>query len=267
MCNSFNMKQLKSSLRDLRELFERSITIREIAEPFSSFDMTCSADGVKQFMNTKDYDVIGVRKDGLISGYARRNKLSGGKLEDYLISFDEQEKFPETTPIIKVMESFRSLDRIFITIFGEVGGIVTRGDLQKPPIRMWFFGLISLIEMQLLRIIRECYPSNGWEHLISKNRIDKASNEFDKRHGNNAAIDLIDCLQFCDKREIILKEDKISKKLNVNSNSCRNFLEKLEKLRNNLCHAQDIITENWPGIIDIAREAENFLHKCEEFKN
>ena len=79
------------------------------------------------------------------------------------------------------------------------------------------------------------------------------------------AIDLADCLQFCDKREIVLKNEEIRKRLCVSRESCDRFLKKLEDLRNNLAHAQDIISENWPDIIDIARDAENFLHKCEEF--
>lgn len=138
-------------------------------------------------------------------------------------------------------------------------------EIYKNPMRMWLFGLISLTEMQLLRIIRECYPSDGWERLIKPHRLDQAKKEFDKRRGKNMAIDLADCLQFCDKREIVLKNEGIRKRLCVSRKSCDCFLKKLEELRNDLAHAQDIISENWPDIIDIAREAENFLHKCEEF--
>lgn len=124
------MKLLKSSLRDLREIFERSITVKDIAEPLASFDGDCSIDDVQKFMDNKDYDVIGVRKDGLIYGCARKSDFSGGKLEEYLIIFDENEKFPLTTSLIEIIKSFRSLERIFVLVFDQVGGIVTRGDLQ-----------------------------------------------------------------------------------------------------------------------------------------
>jgi hypothetical protein len=258
------MKHLKSSLKDLREIFERSIIIREIAEPLSSFDVNSSVDNVKQFMSTKDYDVIGVREDGLICGYARKSELSEGKIGDYLIHFGENEKFPETTSLIKVLKLFRDLDRIFVLFLEQVGGIVTRGDLQKAPVRMWLFGLISLIEMQLLRIIRESYPEEEWKDLINQHRLNNANKILSERQSNNTAIDLADCLQFCDKRDIVLKSNEIGEKLGFNNKS-EFFLKGLEELRNNLCHAQDIITGNWPNIIDLAIEAENFLHKCEEF--
>jgi len=206
------MKQLKSSLRDLRELFEKSITVRNIAEPLAFFDIGCSVDDVKKFMDDKDYDVIGVRKDGLIAGYASKSKFSGGKLENYLTDFQEEEKFPETTPLIDIFQPFLRLDRIFVLFLGEVGGIVTRGDFQKIPVRMWFFALVSLIEMHLLRIIREYYPEEKWIDLIKPKRpkrFEKVKEKYDALSKENAAIDLADCLDFCDKREIIIQNKEI----------------------------------------------------------
>jgi CBS domain-containing protein len=258
------MKQLKSSLRDLREIFERSITVKDIAEPLASFDVGSSIDDVHKFMDINDYDVIGVRKDGLIVGYAKKSDLLGGKLARYS-NFKKEETFLDTAPLINVFEAFQRLERIFVFILGEVGGIVTRGDLQKSPVRMWLFGLISLIEMHLLRIIREYYPEDNWVDLIKKDRLDKAKKLLGERQRRNVAIDLADCLQFCDKRVIILRNKEIQGKLCVSKASCESFLEDIEKLRNNLAHAQDIITGNWPDIIDLARNAEEFLQKCQKF--
>lgn len=257
------MKQLKSSLKDLRKIFEQSITIINITEPFCSFDINSSANEVKQFMDAKDYDIIGVREDGLISGFARKSDFSEGKLGDYLIHFAENEKISEATPLIELLKSFQSLDRIFVLILGVVGGIVTPGDLQKVPVRMWLFGLISLIEMQLLRIIRECFPEKQWKNFINDNRLNQAEKLLFSRQKNNTAIDLADCLQFCDKRDIVLNNNEILEKFGGNSKSLNNFLKDLEELRNNLAHAQDIITGNWPKIIDLAKDAEDFLDKCE----
>lgn len=56
------MKQLKSSINDLRKIFEKSITASYITEPLCSFDETANAIVVKKFMDEKDFDVIGIRK-------------------------------------------------------------------------------------------------------------------------------------------------------------------------------------------------------------
>jgi hypothetical protein len=60
------MKQLKSSLTDLRRLFARAITLRDIAEPLVSFDHGQPANEVRAFMERREYDVVGVREHGLV---------------------------------------------------------------------------------------------------------------------------------------------------------------------------------------------------------
>ena len=130
---------------------------------------------------------------------------------------------------------------------------------------MWLFGLISLIEMQLLRIIRDYYPDDSWKHKISENgRLKKAEDLFEKRRQRNEAIDLADCLQFCDKRDIVLKSDELCRLLGFDSTATCEQLKSLEDLRNELAHSQDIITGNRPRIVDLVGQAEDILRKCEK---
>ena len=75
------MKHLKSSLVNLRELFESSITAKDIAEPFTSFDIDSSSAIIKKFVDAKDFDIIGIRKEGLMAGYAVRDELFEDTLE------------------------------------------------------------------------------------------------------------------------------------------------------------------------------------------
>src|SRR3990172_4162054 len=248
------MKHLKSSLNDLREIFEHSITVRHISEPLASFDADHPAAQVLEFMEEKDYDVVGVRKNGLVSGYVRREDLSledGDKVGDHLVTFEPNEMLSETTPLVNVFEVLRNSPRAFVLIFGQVGGIVTKGDLQKAPVRMWLFGLISLIEMQLLRIIRDYYPDGSWKPLISsKDRLANAETLLADRR-RNEAIDLADCLQFCDKCDIVLKSVELRHLIGFNSKASGNrILKSLEKLRNDLAHSQPIKTGNWTEIMD-----------------
>jgi hypothetical protein len=79
-------------------------------------------------------------------------------------------------------------------------------------------------------------------------------------------LHLADCLQFCDKRDIVLKADKLYSQLGFESKeSGERLLKELEDLRNDLAHAQDIITGRWPKIVDLAEEAEQLLQNCESF--
>lgn len=262
------MKHLKSSLQDLRELFDQKITIKYIAEPFTSFDADCSAATVQVFMEQKDYDVVGIRQDGLISGYVNKDALSSGRLADYLKCFSPGELVLDTTPIVEVFEKLRQIPRAFVFVFGQVGGIVTKGDLNKSPVRMWLFVLISLIEMQLLRIIREFYPDDSWKPSLSEKKLNDAKIILADRQKRNEAVDLADCLQFGDKRDIVLKGNKIWSLINsMSKNKVEKLLKDLENIRNNLAHAQDIITGNWPYIVDLTSDAEKFLSKIEKVTN
>lgn len=95
----------------------------------------------------------------------------------------------ESTPLLDVLPILRDNQRIFVLERNQVTGIVTRGDLQKAPIRMLLFGLISLFEMNLQKIIRIYYPYESWENLLSKKRIENVKDLLVERKKRNEAID------------------------------------------------------------------------------
>lgn len=258
------MKHLKTSFHDLRYLFDRSISARHLAETLTSFDVEANASIIYAFMKEHDYDVIGVRRYGLIVGYAKKLDLMDGTLADHLIEFLPSDIVDDEAPLIDVFTAIRHSPQLFVQMLGRIGGIVTRGDLQKVPVRMWLFGLISLIEMQLLRIIRESYSDDSWQQILSPARLESTKNVLTDRQRRNEAIDLADCLQFSDKRDVVMESNERRTKLGFDSKqSCDNFFKDLEELRNNLAHAQDIITGYWPKIVDLAEKAERLLQQCE----
>jgi hypothetical protein len=121
--------------------------------------------------------------------------------------------------------------------------------------------------MQMLRIIRKKYPGNSWKKYISsEERLSNTEEIFQELQSNNNAIELIDCLQFCDKRDILLENEDILRKLKYSKNKFDELLKDLEDLRNNLAHAQNIITYKWPNIIVLSKEAEELLTRFEEIE-
>lgn len=253
-------------MEDLREIFEKSIKASCITEPFCSFDESVNAQKVKKFLEENRYDLVGIRKEGKIKGFACNEDLGEGQLSNYFKVFDQCEILPDTATIPEVLNVVFCFKHGFISSFGEIAGIITRGDLQKMPIRMWLFSLISLIEMQMLRIIRERFSEDSWEKLILPKRKTQAQGIYDKRKYKHEEIDLVDCLQFCDKRTIISKTEDLLEKLQTDKKKFCKLLKELEQLRNDLAHAQDIITANWPSIINLLKEAEVLLKKCEDVK-
>lgn len=260
------MKCLKSNSQDLRDLFGRSILVRHIAEHLVSFDAGADASAIRSFMDERDFDIVGVRQHGLINGYAQKAGLRDGILADSIIRFSEHQILDDTATLIEAFGLLRNETHVFVHVFGQIGGIVTRGDLQKAPVRMWLFGLLNLIEMQLVRIIRELYHDGAWRDRLTEARLKKAEGLLEERKRRNEATDLIDCLQLCDKGRIVLGKNGFGVDLGFPSVSqVDEYLKNMEQLRNTLAHAQDLIIGlEWNDIFVLAERAEDLLQGFEK---
>jgi hypothetical protein len=259
------MKQLKSSYQDLHRIFRHSITAREIAEPLASFEKDHPAPKVLSFMQARDFDVVGVRSDGVISGYITRDSLGQGPVGDYMVPIRKRDGIDESDPLLDALESLRDSRWVFIRFLGNPSGIVTRGDLQKAPMRMWLFGLISLLEMQLLRRIRDVYPNNAWVDYLTSNRLEGAQRIFDERQRKNDSIDLAECLQIGDKKTIFRKSAILLGLVGFEApKKWDQFMKEVEDLRNKLAHSNGISSDSWPGIAILVGEIEQCLLKLEE---
>lgn len=264
------MKYLKGSSQQLRQLFEQSITVRAIAEPLASFDDDEDCARACEFMARKNFDLIGVRRDGVISGYVERSSLLDGALGDHLRPFGPDELLTENASLLDVFERLCRHPRAFVVIWDQVAGIVTRGDLQKAPVRMWLFGLMSLIEMQLLRIIREYYPDDAWQMELTPSRLEMAKRLYAQRRQRNEEIGLDECLQLGDKLTIVFKTPAIRRQLRLEEFevvSRHNFEDRFAKplglLRDRVAHSQDILIGDWQTTLETALLAEALLKRCE----
>lgn len=259
-------KEKLSSYRNLRSLFEQNINVNSISETLATCNIFDDAWQVKDKMLSKDFDVIAVEDVGIVIGYIMENTLAEGTCKDFIKNFSPTEIVSESTPLIKALFILRETERIFILEGNRVTKVVTLADLQKPPVRMLLFGLISLLEIQLNRIIKNYFPNNSWGSHLKPNRIEKAESLFLERKSRNEAIELTDCLQICDKREIIVNEPQLRTLSGIESKSKGiAFFKRLEELRNNLAHSQDLNTKNsWTEIFTLIEQTEEFLEKCEQ---
>jgi hypothetical protein len=261
------MKHLKASPGDLRRLFERAITIREIAEPLVSFDTDRNAEAIRAFMEAQNFDVVGLRESGRLVGYVCRNDLKQGPVQGCLTRFQEGEVLAESEPLSSAIQGLRHRSELFITVLGQVGGIVTKGDLQKVPVRLWLFGVISLIEMQMLRLIRERFPHGTCMSLLKTPRVKAAKRIFAARKQRNEEADVSDfsdCLQIHDKATILLQDSELRALARFSTPEIgQNFFKQLTPLRNALAHGNDILKDRWPALVDLAQEAEALLARLE----
>ena len=252
-----------ASRQRLKRVFLEGFTVMDIAEPLASFDEGQPAEDVRAFMAGRDYDLAGVRRDGLVCGYLRRDELYGGRCGDHIHPFGADDLVADSDSLQKVIESLAINNQCFVTVLDRVGGIVTLSDLEKPPVRMFLFGMITITEMIMARSIAELWPDGSWCSLMSEGRLQKARELLAERERRNKRVDLLDCLQFSDKSQILLKSPAYLEQLAAlglpSRKAALQAAKELETLRNNLAHTQEIIPDGWQRISSFATRLEILL--------
>ena len=244
----------------MQRLFTEGFIVLDISEALISFDADRDAADVQRFMSEKNLSIIGVRIDGVVAGYITRDKLTGGKCADHMQTFDDKQVLSATSSLQEVMEALAENRYCFVSVLGKVGGIVSRTDIQKPPVRMWLFGMITIMEMFMVRTIEEIYPNGSWQQQVSQGRLKKAEEILRERQRRNQDARLIDCLQFSDKGNILIKNPDLRKDFGFESmRMAKRAVKDLESLRNNLAHAQDILTHNWAAIVTMATRVNKIM--------
>lgn len=151
-------------------------------------------------------------------------------------------------------------DQCFVALLGQVGGMVTREDMRHPAVRMWLFGVMTLIELHITRRIRDLWPEHQWETWLPPGRLDKAQQLRDERLRRGQSCELLDCLQFADKAQLLFRDAGEQARFGFRTkNGVQRAIKALESMRNNLAHSQDIIAHDWSLIAGIAVDIERVL--------
>ncbi len=244
----------------LRQLFFEQFTVADIAEVLASFDAERPASEVRAFMEQHDFNQVGIRSHGFVRGYVRLEDLGEGSCGDAMREFGDDDVLHESASLLEVIKAVGVYRRSFVSALGKVIGIVTLSDFEKPAVRMWLFGLITMVEMRLVEEIRHRYPNESWTAELSDGRVAKARQLCEERRRRKQVVELIDCLQFSDKAQIVLRIEEIRSRMGVASReSGQKLFRRLEELRNNLAHAQELAATDWKSIVGVALRMEQIL--------
>ena len=250
-----------SSFTDLRLLLDNSLVVRHVAVRLEQCKAGDKATAIRLHMERMSFDVMGVQENGVLRGYVRRADLKSGRCGDHSKPFAPQDIISSATPLAEVLPLLRSRPHLFVLDRAELDGLVTRADLQKAPVRMLLFGLVSLLEASLTAMVRICFLDGSFESRLSPGRQQKAGQLFAERRGRNEEIDLADCLKLADKLGLLAGvPDFLSFFGLPEARSARKQFEAMEALRNRLAHGQDLVTgTTWEAVIGTALAIDDFL--------
>ncbi len=242
-----------------RRVFTDGLFAKDIAEPLASFDDVTPADLVGDLAVSRMYDVVGVRQCGVVAGFAESASLSQGVCGDYLQEIETSQIVDDDTALSTVLTSLGQHPRLFVVSLGAISGIITHDDVQKPPVRMWLFGMLTLIELRMTFRIERAFPEEQqWADYISDSRFQKAQALQKERQRIGQDPSLLDCLQFGDKANILLRGGMLQQQF-ASKRQGERMIKQLESLRNNLAHSQDIVAYNADTILELAANLETVL--------
>lgn len=251
----------------LKRIFIDNVTAKTIYEPLFCVPADSRVEYAKDALKIQGFDVAGVKEteSGEVIGYVITDELKEGEVKEYLKNIDPELLISDSTPIADIFTTLINRDFSFILYGKHIIGIITKADVNKPPVRIYLFGIISLFEMHLNSWINHFYPGDSWELEVSEKRIRDAHDIYKKRKGNNQDLSLLECIQLCDKRDLLVKSEDFREDFDISRKQFDSFVKQVEKIRNELAHSQNSIISNtdWPVFVETVSRLEDFLIKSD----
>jgi len=233
-------------------LFLNGFSARDIAEPLPSFDESTSARVIEQALREQHQIACGIRSAGFNVGWLTLDELTP---TDELVrykSFREAAIVTDTTSLTVVICELDAQPIVFVQTLGQVCGVIRRSSLDKPAMRMWLFGLLTISELRVTDAIEEFCPNESWRQYLSDGRLKLAEDLQTERRRRGENRSLLECLQVADKGQIVARDPRLREDTRFSSRrAVEEFVKQLQHLRNNLAHSQEI-TNDWDIILDLA---------------
>lgn len=256
-------------LEDFNSAFSEKIRVKAIFEPLRSCPEGAPSEQMSDLLEQLDFDVAGVRAsaDTPVIGLVFRKALEGGVIRDHMMDIREESIVSDSLGVNSLLNVLKESSFVFVRINGLIEGIVTRADLNKPIVRIYFFGLISLLEFHFGFWIAEKYSDESWRNIIGRERVAIAERTQDERRRRGQELQLRDCLQIGDKHKLIIQHDELRAALNLGSKRrADRLLGKAEHLRNSLAHSQYdlILGKSWNDLIEAVQTIEGAIIRSDE---
>ncbi len=229
----------------LKKIFIDSVTTKNICEPLLSCEMGMFSVDIREMLSNRDFDTAGVIDENKkVVGYVQTNELGDGVISDYVKKIERDLVVSDSTPIPVLINELSKNECLYVNFGRDILYIVTKADLNKPPIRIFIFGMITLFEIHLNYWVGKYYKDNEFiKDIIGGVRFDKANDLYNnaKIHNENEDVSLVGYLQLGDKKKLLCRLNKFCDDFDLSKKKMKGIIELTEKVRNNIAHSQSSI--------------------------
>ena len=220
--------------------FNHFFTAEDIAESLASVSIE-ETEKINEYFTVKNYDVIGFKENEQVIGFLEKEKVDFYNLRDSMTKFNISDLITKNTNLLDCLRLLDKNTHLFVINKSQIESIVTLSDIQKPAVRMLFFGIVTFFESKIANLIHEIYPNDEWKPLLNNGRINLALDIYQQLIEKNQEINLINCTQLCDKTTIVLKDENLlNEVINMSRTKAKPFFSRIERFRNDLAHAQSL---------------------------
>ena len=243
---------------ELQALLGDWLRTRHLTQPLESIDKNQIT-----HRPARTLSVLGVSHLGEVVGSIQVDALSDSDWQSHVARLSDEQVIDGDASLLALITRLAKRDWLFVRQAGRIDGFVSRSDLQRPPFRMLLFGLISLFEMRLLRLVQRHYSEAQVVEVLNASRLQKARRLHLDRKKRGEELHLTDCLQIADKRDLLLAAPHCSKLLGFDSNNkATKFFGKVEEMRDRLVHANDLVAgSSWEELLQVTLELAEFLER------
>ena len=254
---------------DIFETLHSGLTVALIATERRRL-VTCrlneSLSAVVPQSKEKQYDYLPVIDDegskivGLLNtGKLVQNSSCKGLVREYSHPLSEGNLIGADASILDFIKDADSNPCRLIVSESEIIGLVTLSDLQRLPVRVALFALVTGLERTMAGAISKQYADeNEWWELLNEGRQKKVREKVAKSKQDNGFVNTLLFTEFCDKRDILLHLFPSS----LGKEKLRH-LKEIEKLRDKVAHANDYATTQ-PEAQRVCAVVRNLLEIREE---
>ena len=241
-----------SSAESSLDLFLSGFAARDIAEPLASFDETTPLPTIRAAMEGQQLQVAAVRRGGFISGWLTLDDVAGEQQPPAFRPLEPSLVVGDTASLSEVVRRLDGAPCLFVRSLGQVAGFIGKSALENPAMRMWLFGLVTITESRVTRMIEEFCPDESWRQYLSKGRLKLAIELQEQRRRRHQNPSLLECLKFADKGRIVARDERLLAHTRFASQSAVDlFVRAFQDLRNNLAHSHDLAGD-WQLILFLA---------------
>ena len=240
----------------MHALFTNGFCAYDIAEPLLIVEDISNSDVKKIQADLNGQLLFGVLREGKVSGYMVGDALSN------IVEIKPDQLVSQEATYQQVISVLDHHEYCFVTFLGQVSGVITRNEMQKPSVRMWLFGMMTITEMFVVSLIETYATEARWQQYLSPGRLKKATalqNECKRRKQDRS---LLNCLTVSDRFQIVIKDEKLIGFFEFESKTqAQSLVSKFESLRNNLAHGEDIVSYDWDLIVLLSGRVEKIMNR------